>query len=285
MDTADSVRLAPELPAGESLQILRYFVVFVVVAIWMTLGWVLRLRPNDYLLVGVPLMIVFQIGVARRPLPEIWLRPAPAKRMPWWGWLVAALFAVMPVRGWLRLPDTATWDLRLWYGCAIFGSLPLAFTVTCFTRETLKSLLLCLATGGVLGTLTMLGAALLRHRLGDFSLAQVGSGGRQFLLYLSVGFVLEEVFFRGVLDSYLHRPGDRMPWLSATFIAVLWGWWHLPISPAHTMPQMVALVIIYPMIHCLPGIPFSLFWRRSGSLLVPATVHALIDAVRNVLLR
>ena len=32
------------------------------------------------------------------------------------------------------------------------------------------------------------------------------------------------------------------------------------------------------------GVPFSIYWRRSGNLLVPGVPHALIDAVRNALM-
>ncbi|HME31959.1 MAG TPA: hypothetical protein VKG65_04330, partial [Terriglobales bacterium] len=38
------------------------------------------------------------------------------------------------------------------------------------------------------------------------------------------------------------------------------------------------------VVHCVIGVPFSIFWRRSGNLFVPGSTHALIDAVRNALL-
>ena len=274
--------LAPPLLSAP--QGARYLVVFGVVAGWMTLGWMFHLKPNEYLLLGVPLLAVFQLGIARRPISELWIRPASPAPFVWWGVPVAIVFMIAPGLGLVDRWAVAGWSGRLWYFCAIVGAMPLAFALTRFSRETLKSLLLCLATGGVLGVLLMLGTAFLRHRLDDLSLRQLWSGGRQFLLYLPVCFILEEVFFRGGLDSYLHRPGDKLPWLSAAFLSVLWGWWHLPISPAHNVVQVLVLAFLYPIIHCLPGIPFSLFWRRSGSLLVPAAVHAFIDAVRNALL-
>ncbi len=126
--------------------------------------------------------------------------------------------------------------------------------------------------------------AALNHRLHAVTGTKLLFGGQQFLLYLTVGFILEEVFFRGGLDSFLHRPGDQLPWLSAAFVSVLWGWWHLPISPVHNIFQFVAYAFIYALVHVLTGIPFSLFWRRSGSLLVPNAVHAFIDAIRNMLI-
>jgi hypothetical protein len=47
---------------------------------------------------------------------------------------------------------------------------------------------------------------------------------------------------------------------------------------------LLGSIIMLPLIHCVSGIPFSLCWRRSGLLFVPALVHAFIDAVRNGLL-
>jgi membrane protease YdiL (CAAX protease family) len=61
----------------------------------------------------------------------------------------------------------------------------------------------------------------------------------------------------------------------------MWGWWHLPIMPASVLG---AGMFVFPITHAIIGVPFSLFWRRSGNLLVPAAVHALIDAIRNTIL-
>ncbi len=43
----------------------RYAVVTGVVALWMLLGWTLGLSANAYLLLGIPLLWLFQSGVAR----------------------------------------------------------------------------------------------------------------------------------------------------------------------------------------------------------------------------
>ncbi len=54
-------------------------------------------------------------------------------------------------------------------------------------------------------------------------------GLRHFLLFFPVCFVLEEVTFRGMLDSHLHRPGESLRFTSALLGSILWGLWHLPI--------------------------------------------------------
>jgi membrane protease YdiL (CAAX protease family) len=272
----------PLLPTPQAV---RYLIVFGVVCGWIALGWIFNLGPINYLLIGIPLLAIFQLGIARRPLSELWIRPAAPAPFPWWGYLVAAAFMVVPVVKLIRLPGNMPWNIQVWYGCAMLGAIPLAFTITRFSSATLRSLLLCLATGGVLGVMKMLGGAWLTHHLTGLTAGRTWFGTQQFLLLLPVCFVVEEVFFRGGLDSYLHQPGDRLPWLSAAFLSSLWGWWHLPVSGIHgILPFMMALLTL-PLLHLVTGIPYSLFWRRSGSLLVPATTHALVDAVRNMFLR
>jgi membrane protease YdiL (CAAX protease family) len=281
----------------------RYLVVFAFVAGWIVAGIALRLSANAYLLVGVPLLLVFQLGVARRPLAELWFKRPSGAPLPGWGWPIAAAFMILPVytlmHGWPRLD----WAARLWMVCAAAGAIPLAYSLARFSRPALRPLLLCLATAGVLGTLTMVGGALAHHQMLTSGPAPAGwhspwlVGLRSFALYLPVCFILEEVFFRGGLDSYLDRPGDRVPWLSAAFVSVLWGLWHLPevvarLPSTHAaVPDPVVVFVILlgsitvlPLVHCLTGIPFSLYWRRSGLLFVPALVHALIDAIRNGLI-
>jgi membrane protease YdiL (CAAX protease family) len=59
-------------------------------------------------------------------------------------------------------------------------------------------------------------------------------------------------------------------------VSVLWGLWHHPIVPQATILQLlVTQVAVGPFL--------SLFWRRSGNLMVPGFAHALTDSVRNAL--
>src|SRR6266540_1455400 len=87
-------------PAGDQNTkelVLRYSVVGGVVAFWMVLGWVLHADGNTYLLMGVPLLWLFQRYVARRPLHELWFAAPVRPALPWWGWLVAVGFMTNPV--------------------------------------------------------------------------------------------------------------------------------------------------------------------------------------------
>ena len=101
------------------------------------------------------------------------------------------------------------------------------------------------------------------------------------LLYVPISFVLEEVSFRGAFDSHLYHPGEPRQWTTALFVSALWGLWHIPVvvGRAPLLPLIPQLLIV----HCAVGVPFSIYWRRSGNLFVTGSTHALIDAVRNAL--
>ena len=111
------------------------------------------------------------------------------------------------------------------------------------------------------------------------------TGAGSFVLYVPVCFVLEEVVFRGAIDSHVFQQGDKGQWWTAFFVSTLWGWWHLPIVDTKGILPLMKLIILLPCIHIAVGVFLSLSWRRSGNLAVPAIVHAFIDAVRNMLLR
>jgi len=277
---------APAATGGSSADLVpRYAVVVAVVGAWMALGAALHVDGNTYLLMGVPLLVIFQRFIARRPLRELWFAQPVSLALPWWGWLIAGAFTIWPLHEILTRHD-ASWAIRLWLVCAIGGAVPLAISLVRCARSGWRELGFCFLTAGAVGTLTMgLGFAV-HHSAGVAIGHRLGEGLRSFALYWPVCFALEEVFFRGGLDSYLSRDGNRAPWVSAFFVSAVWGWWHLPIVPLRAgnhAAQLAGLLVILPLVHCSVGMFFSFYWRRSGLLFVPATVHAFIDAVRNAL--
>ena len=94
-------------------------------------------------------------------------------------------------------------------------------------------------------------------------------------------FVLEEVTFRGAIDSHVHEDGERHGVLSAIYVSLLWALWHFPTVPT-SEPVLIRVVSVLPTQLCV-GIFLSLWWRRSGNLAVTVGAHALVDAVRNAL--
>jgi membrane protease YdiL (CAAX protease family) len=99
------------------------------------------------------------------------------------------------------------------------------------------------------------------------------------IVYFPVVFVMEEVSFRGVLDAHLHRPGEGRGWGSALFVSALWGLWHLPIAGDMSLESIVVLLLV----HCPFGVVLSLFWRRTGTLVIPGLSRAFSDALRDAL--
>jgi membrane protease YdiL (CAAX protease family) len=281
-------------PAGVHLG-RRYLVVLAVVGAWMLTGFVFHMTGNAYLILGVPLLYAFQTLVARRPVSELWFKRPAVAPVPSWAWAVAAAFMVFPCTCLVREWGYSGWDVRLWYCCAIAGSVPLAMSIARFSRKDVGPLLLCLATAGVLGILFVAVPNFLALHL---RAASAGAHGRRLdprlremarslALYVPVVFILEEVFFRGGLDSYLHRSDDRDPWISAGFVSALWGLWHLPLvlpgllAASAAWAGIIAVIIALVSVHYAMGVFLTMGWRRSGLLLIPAFVHAFVDAVRN----
>jgi membrane protease YdiL (CAAX protease family) len=92
--------------------------------------------------------------------------------------------------------------------------------------------------------------------------------------------VLEEVSFRGLLDSHIQHPGDGRGWLSAAYLSALWGIWHLPIIDTRG-ESLAGLILLMLAAHVPFGIVMSFYWRRTGNLLVPGAAHTVLDAVRD----
>lgn len=75
----------------------RYIECAAYVGIWMACGWALPVNANEYLLLGVPLLAVLQLGVRRRPLHELWVRDAPSFALRWPAPVFAVAIAGLPV--------------------------------------------------------------------------------------------------------------------------------------------------------------------------------------------
>lgn len=252
-------------------------------AVWMALGFVTGADANQYLLLGVPLTVVFQRLVAVRPLRTLWVRDASEFHLGVSGAASALVFAVTPAYLLVRQlvsPRTSSTAAELtWLLCAVFGSVGAGYSFRHFSRPTLRALIGCLVTAGAIGV-ALLVAAWLARKPNMLPPGAAVTALRWFLLYLPVTFVLEEVFFRGALDAYIYRPGEPNRWGAAVFVSALWGLWHLPIVSSLGIAVVVGLVFV----HTAVGVPLSLYWRQSGNLAVPGVAHAAIDAVRNALL-
>jgi hypothetical protein len=257
----------------------RGLVVLSFVAGWMGLGWWLKLDANRYLLLGVPLTVLFQLLVQRQPLQALWVRSAPPLRINATWLLLTAALAAYPVYA-LFHEYRAGWVVVGWLGCAILGAPVAAYSIQSITHRVGRSVWPSLGIVVLFALLMVLGAVA-KNGSAVFSGAAAWEGIQSTLLYFPVCYFLEEVTFRGALDSYLYRQEDKRGMPSAMALAFLWGLWHLPIVP-HDAGLLVTAIRL-GFFHMVIGVPLTLSWRVGGNLVVPAAAHALLDGVRNAM--
>lgn len=271
--------------SGRRDRALRVVVACAVVGAYAALGLVFRLDANTYLLLGIPFTLLFPLVLHRRPIRELWVRgtPPPLDR---WVWVTALALAVVPAHGLLEVltgrRGSGHWSEVVYSAATVGGVLPVAWALRGLGRTGLRRLTGCLATAGLIGVSTVVGGFLVSGQGAPRPVpwASLGLGLESLLMYLPLVFVLEEVFFRGALDSYLHRHGEPGGRWSAAVVSALWGLWHLPVAGVPITGGVVAGVLAFQ----IPvGMFLSLWWRRSGNLAVPGITHAVIDSVRNAL--
>lgn len=233
---------------------------------------------QTYLLIGLPLVIAFQLGVARRPIKELWVRGAPRVVLPRLTMVLAAVIVIYPVTIVIKAISDGDPLSEVLYGVgAIGGAGAAAYAFGLFKHKTWRHLGLCVlfATGyGVfIQALTekdlLLSGHLVIRPEHDFEIIATS-----FLTYIPAVFVFEEVVFRGALDTHLHRPGESRGVWTATYISFLWCMWHAPLFGWDEFANL--LISMLPM-----GIALSIYWRKSGNLGVSGTAHALNDSIRN----
>lgn len=260
----------------------RTFEATALVAVWMTAGWLLPIDSNGYLLLGIPLTVVFQVLVRRRPLRELYAAQPVRAALDTRGKVMAAGLAVVP--GWqaVRAVMVGEWTLFGWYLAAVIGAICAAYSLRAISvRAMLRSAALPLAVGSG-GFAIAFGLAHIVTGRPLPVLAAVFALAKYSTLYFPASFLLEEVTFRGALDDHLRDRSERNGWQSAILVSALWGLWHLPVSSTR-LPwflQMLQLLAV----HVLFGVPLSFAWRRTHNLAGPALAHAVNDAVRNAFL-
>jgi len=268
----------------------KYIEVLIFVVLWMAAGWVFHLDTIAYLLFGVPLVVLFQLFISRRSLWNLWVRDATTFRLSLIGIVIAALLILAP--GYDLFFDALpkkSWMAVLWLLFAMAGAVFAAFALSrqraSATRQGLPSFVAALLIGISYISVT----ALAEHHSIGLPFPKLAFLLKQFLLYFTVCFVLEEVVFRGALDSHVYRPrsdgqASGSPWLSALFVSSLWGVWHLPTLAITSVSGVAVAIPALIIVHTLIGVPLSFCWRASGTLVLPAAAHALIDAYRDAVL-
>jgi len=259
-------------------RIARAVVATLVIGGYMALGFAFRLGAEAYLLLGIPITIGFHVLVVRRPLRSLWLRQARPMTFTPRSMVAIVLFAIAPAI--VALGGVRDGDLALvgWGLAGMVGAVGAVYALRAMDRDAVRSTMrTILITGAVLVGI------MVAYRLatGGFHgnlAAAVTTAVISLLTYLPVVFVVEEILFRGLLDTYLHGSTPGPDRASALFGSALWGLWHLPVAfialGVLTIPYLV-------VVHTTMGYFMVTAWRRTGNLAAPGVSHAVIDALRN----
>jgi membrane protease YdiL (CAAX protease family) len=259
-------------------RIARAAIATLVIGGYMALGFAFRLSAEGYLLLGIPITIGFQVLVVRRPLRTLWLRSSPPMTVTSRSILAVALVAIAPavvVVGGVRGSN----PVLVAYGlAAMVGAIGAVYAGRAMDRD------------AVLTTIrtTLITAAILVGIMVAYRIASGGFHGSlaaalvtalvSVATYVPVVFVMEEVLFRGALDTYLHGSTPGTDRATALYGSALWGLWHLPVAFISlgllTIPYLV-------VVHTALGFFLVTSWRRTGNLAAPGIAHAVSDALRN----
>jgi len=289
MSVPKSADIKPAKPSTSQLRRVLEGTLFV--AIWMVIGYALSLDPTTYLLVGIPVTIVFQMFIAKQPLRALWVRVAPPLKfsaLKREALAIAIIFAILNLLFLITFIFAGNWEASVYELVAVLASIPLAYSLSYLSRATLKPLVMCLATSGTIA----LGTFVVEYWLnvyfyhsqtpvtaGSFLLVGVVS----FIEYLPAVFLLEEVWFRGAFDSHVYHLGEPRSYLTSLYVSLIWGAWHFPITYVPSDGLVGGLELLGQLLVFQGAVGFflSIYWRRSGNLIVSGSVHAIIDTVRN----
>lgn len=198
----------------------RYVECTVFILAWMACGSIFRLSGTGYLLLGVPLVTIFQVLIVRRPLSQLWVREAEQFQLDLRGILLTAALVLLPIGGLYFGRPYGMMGLII-----AVGAIPCAFAIQ---RQSSKRLWAALPSFGAAMIIGCAWFAIWANHTGrspGFSSTKLPILITDFLCFILIGFVLEEVVFRGALDSHAAgTSGTRSSkWISAIFVSLLWG--------------------------------------------------------------
>ncbi len=259
---------------------IRYSIVTLFVAVYIALGYIFHLNAQVYLLIGIPLTILFQLFVAKQPLHKLWVRDEEKFTLSPTGLLIAIGFMILPVYKIIHSFEEGTFTfVSLGYNLAtMLGAVAAGFAFTRLNKQGIKELFVCL---GIVLLIKGISFAIILFWVKPGEQPNYITAITSLLTYIPIAFIVEEVVFRGMLDSYIHASQKSIGIWSVFFISALWALWHLPLS---TSNESIPFFIIASLINTgIWGIPLSIFWRRTGNLAVPVFSHAFIDAIRDAI--
>jgi hypothetical protein len=260
----------------------RYLECTAFVLLWMAAEHYFHLRPLTGQLLGIPVIAVFQIAVARRPLHQLWVRDVKSFRWDRSSWLISCGLALasgallwsgrgQPAPG---LNGPAKLFLQV-----LAGVVPAAFALRQQSGAAIRRALPAMIAAATFvigwhaawhdGVVLVPGAKL----MGFFT---------TWLCEFVALFLVDEVVFRGALDPHLAdaSAGRLHEWCSAIFLSMLWAIWHLPAyNPgAPTFVALFAAIGPFSIRVVVLGVLLSSCARRARTLLPTSIVHAFANA-------
>jgi membrane protease YdiL (CAAX protease family) len=256
----------------------RFAVATLVIGGYMALGFAFRLGAEAYLLLGIPITIGFQVLVVRRPLRSLWLRQTPPMAVTPRRMVAIVVLAVAPAV--VAATGLREGDLALvgWGLAGMVGAVGAVYALAAMDREAVRSTIRTTLIAGAVLIGIMVAYRLATGGFNGNIAAAITTAVVSVTTYVPVVFVMEEVLFRGLLDTYLNGSTPGPDHASALYGSALWGLWHLPVAflalGVLTIPYLV-------VVHTTIGYFMVTAWRRTGNLAAPGVSHAVIDALRN----
>ncbi len=262
-----------------------YIVSAVFVAAWTVCGWLFRLGPVSYSLIGMPFVVAFQLVICRRPVHQLWVRDAQSFRLDRLGFLLAIV--IIAVNAYLFWPFLQPWHPwgALFMLILIIGGVGAAYALRQQRADKFKQALPSFTIAVLIGCAVVAILAVTSKHSPNLSPSMLAMLFKNFVRLLPATFICDEVVFRGLLDSYVAPSSGRrrQEWISAIFISALWGFWHFPRQALFDSREFLNFAALFAGFLPL-GVSLSFCWRKNGTLLLPGVAHALIDAYRDTVL-
>lgn len=187
----------------------------------MAIGHFCQLGGAAYLLLGLPLLLLFQLFVARQPLRHLWVQGAGSFPLNFRFLVIALVLLAVPL-------------LNIFYGSRDYGAMHITIVLGAFpcafalSQQRLAALLKALplfAVSVAVGCAIFAGFALWRGGSVLFVPGKVPAFLTDIYCITLACFLVEEVVFRGGVDGHLtagaaDRRSNLVP---AVFTSFLWG--------------------------------------------------------------
>lgn len=256
----------------------RAVVVTLVVGGYTTLGLAFGLSAEAYLLLGIPITIAFQMLIVRAPLRALWLRDAPPFAPTIRFVLAVVVVSIAPAAIAIRGATGGDPVLAAYGLVGVVGAIGAVYAMRAMDRDAVRATVRATLTNGAILVGVMVAFRLATGGFHGSLREAIAAAVVSVATYLPIVFVVEEVFFRGLLDPYLHGTDGGRGRASALYGSALWGIWHLPVMSIDlgllTIPYIVA-------IHTVMGFVLVTAWRRTGNLAAPGIAHAVANGARN----